>query len=86
LAYLDFPAHPTSAASDREGVADWPGSFVRNAQIEPFRAVNFREGLKTPASRGPLHFERVAGDGADIDFALDDKGMNAFAATLTDLT
>jgi hypothetical protein len=58
--------------------------FVRTKQIEPFRAVDFWKGLQTSALGRPLYLERVASDGADIDIALDDEGVNAFATTLTD--
>lgn len=55
--------------------------LVRETQIEPFRAVDFWKGLQTPAFRRPLHIERIAGDSADIDVALDSEGMNAFIHT-----
>jgi hypothetical protein len=53
-------------------------------QREPFGAVDFGKHLNPAAPGRPLHFEGIAGDRSNVEIAVDRKGNDALAATLTD--
>src|SRR5947209_2791639 len=56
--------------------------YASNRQGEPAGAIDLRKGLQPSAVRRPLHFERVAPDGADIQVALGRESVNPLAAAL----
>src|SRR6202012_5829826 len=55
------------------------------SEVEPFGAVDFREGLLPPASWRPFDLERVAADVSCVDVDFDGECGDGLAAALLHL-
>ena len=87
-----LPSQPRAAAprnsSSRSSSGCWPTRILatRLRQLEPFRAVDFGEGLQTAAARRPFDLEGIAGQAIDVEVTFQGEGLDLLAAALANFS